>query len=202
MSMAASTDMHPVITVTLRVRRTNRHNSLSLCLDVLLKGRHHQIGSPVRADQARAYVESLLERLTGSEKVVTDDDGDYPVQFRNCHYYVRLIGNDTPVVQVFSVAVADLEETPELLTDLNALNTDIRFARAFHVRGQVLIETDVLAEALDPAGFENACNCVASITLNVAPSLTARFGGRLTFADDPAPAGAPAPDSFPTGQYL
>lgn len=50
---------------------------LVFCLDVLLNGRHHQIGSPVRADQARAYVKSLLERLTGSEKVVTDDDGDY-----------------------------------------------------------------------------------------------------------------------------
>jgi hypothetical protein len=156
----------------------------------------------MRTDQARAYVESLLERLTSSEKVTADDDGDYPVRFRNCLYYVRLIGNDTPVVQVFSVAVADVEATPELLAELNTLNTDIRFARAFHVRGQVLIETDVLAEALDPAGFENACNCVASITLEMAPSLAARFGGRLTFADDPLPVDVPAPDSAPTGQYL
>ena len=156
----------------------------------------------MRADQARAYVESLLKRLTNSDKVGTDDDGDYPVQFRNCHYYVRVIGNDTPVVQVFSVAVADVDATPELLTELNTLNTDIRFARAFHVQRQVLIETDVLAEALDPAGFENACNCVASITLDVAPSLAARFGGRLTFADDSTKADQPAPDSVPTGQYL
>lgn len=156
----------------------------------------------MRADQARAYVESLLQRLTNSDKVGTDDDGDYPVQFRNCHYYVRVIGNDTPVVQVFSVAVADVDATPELLTELNTLNTDIRFARAFHVQRQVLIETDVLAEALDPAGFENACNCVASITLDVAPSLAARFGGRLTFADDSANVDQPAPDSVPTGQYL
>jgi Putative bacterial sensory transduction regulator len=156
----------------------------------------------VRADQARAYVESLLQRLTNSDKVGTDDDGDYPVQFRNCHYYVRVIGNDTPVVQVFSVAVADVDATPELLTELNTLNTDIRFARAFHVQRQVLIETDVLAEALDPAGFENACNCVASITLDVAPSLVARFGGRLTFADDSTNDDQPAPDAVPTGQYL
>lgn len=161
-----------------------------------------QIGSPMRTDQARAYVESLLERLLGCEKVVADDDGDYPVQFRNCLYYVRVIGNDIPVVQVFSVALAEVEASPELLTELNTLNSDIRFARAFHVRGQVLIETDVLAEALDPAGFENACNCIASITLNVAPSLAARFGGRLTFADDPTTADLPTPASVPTGQYL
>ena len=156
----------------------------------------------MRADQARAYVESLLQRLTNSDKVGTDDDGDYPVQFRNCHYYVRVIGNDTPVVQVFSVAVADVDATPELLIELNTLNTGIRFARAFHVQRQVLIETDLLAEALDPAGFENACNCIASITLDVAPSLAARFGGRLTFADDSTNVDQPAPDSVPTGQYL
>lgn len=155
----------------------------------------------MRADQARAYVESLLTRLTG-DAITPDDDGDYPVRFRNCLYYVRVIGNDAPVVQVFSVAVADVEVTPELRTELNTLNADIRFARAFHVRGQVLIETDVLAEALDPAGFENACNCVASITMDVAPSLAARFGGRLTFVDEHVPAEVPAPDSFPTGQYL
>jgi hypothetical protein len=156
----------------------------------------------MRTDQARAYVESLLKRLTGCDKVVADDDGDYPVQFRNCLYYVRVIGNDHPVVQVFSVAVAEVKASPELLTEFNTLNCDIRFARALHVRGQVLIETDVLAEALDSAGFENACNCVASVTLNVAPSLAARFGGRLTFTDDPTKADLPASATVPTGQYL
>jgi hypothetical protein len=157
----------------------------------------------MRTDQARAYVESLLERLLGIDKVLPDDDGDYPVGFRNCTYYVRVIGNTTPVVQVFSVAVADVDATPELLTALNGLNADIRFARAFHVQRQVLIETDVLAEALDPAGFANACKCIASITLEVAPGLAERFGGRLTFADDhPDSAGVPAPDPLPIGQYL
>jgi hypothetical protein len=70
-------------------------------------------------------------------------------------------------------------------------------------RGKVLIETDVLAEALDPAGFENACLCVASITLDVASGLAERFGGRPTFADDdPDLTEVAAPDPLPTGQYL
>ena len=156
----------------------------------------------MRTDQARAYVESLLERLLNMDKVFRDGDGDYPVRFRNCLYYVRVIGTDIPVVQVFSVAVADVSATPELLTALNNLNADIRFARAFHVHSQVLIETEVLAEALDPAGFENACDCVASITLDVAPGLVERFGGRLTFAEDPSSAELPVPGPVPTGQYL
>jgi hypothetical protein len=46
-----------------------------------------------------------------------------------------------------------------------------------------LIETDVLAEALDPSTFEKACGFVEAVTLEIAPSLAARFGGRLTFAN-------------------
>ena len=36
---------------------------------------------------------------------------------------------------------------------------------------------------LDPASFETACGYVESVTLEMAPSLAARFGGRLTFAN-------------------
>jgi hypothetical protein len=41
----------------------------------------------MRTDQARAHDESLLERLTSSDKVLPDDDGDYRVRSRNCPYY-------------------------------------------------------------------------------------------------------------------
>jgi hypothetical protein len=156
----------------------------------------------MRADQATAYVESLLKKFAGGDRVVADHDGDYRVWFRNCLYFVRVIGNDTAVVQVFSVAVADIEATPELLTELNILNAGIQFARAFHVGQQVLIETDVLAEALDPAGFENACHFVESVTLEMAPSLAARFGGRLTFANRLVWARTPAAGKLRTGQHL
>jgi len=135
----------------------------------------------VRADQARAYVETLLERLTGADKAQTDEDGDYPVVYQDLPYYVRVIGTEDPVVQVFSIALADIENTPELLAALNDLNAQLSFARAFHVRGQVLIETDILAESLDPAGFRNACNCVGSLTTDVARDLHTRFGGQVLF---------------------
>ena len=58
----------------------------------------------MRADQARAYVETLLERLTGADKVQTDEDGDYPVVYQDLPYYVRVIGTEDPIVQVFSIA--------------------------------------------------------------------------------------------------
>jgi hypothetical protein len=153
----------------------------------------------MRADQASAYVESLLTKFLGSDRVVADHDGDYRVWYRNCLYFVRVVGHDSAVVQVFSVAVADVDATPELLTELNILNADIQFARAFHVGQQVLIETDILAESLDPAVFENACGYVESVTLEMAPSLAARFGGRLTFANRLSLADIPTPNDAQSG---
>ena len=137
----------------------------------------------MRAEQATAYVESLLYRFVGGDRIVADHDGDYRVWFRNCLYFVRVIGHDVAVVQVFAVAVADVDVTPELLTELNTLNSEIQFARACHLRQQILIETDVLAEDFSPATFETACSQVEAVTLEMAPSLAARFGGRLTFAN-------------------
>ena len=156
----------------------------------------------MRADQARAYVETLLERLTGADKVQTDEDGDYPVVCQDLPYYVRVIGTEDPVVQVFSIALADIETTPELLAALNDLNAKLSFARAFHVRGQVLIETDILAESLDPAGFRNACNCVGSLTTDVARDLHRRFGGQVLFVRSEETSATPSGAEASTGHYL
>lgn len=132
----------------------------------------------------RAYVETLLKQLLGAPSVTADDDGDYPVRYRDALYYIRLVGENHPVVQVFSIAVADIESSPELLEAINEMNTDIRFARAFWVRGQVLVEADLVSDGLDPADFDNACQTVASITDYFAPKLAERFGGKTAFADE------------------
>ena len=155
----------------------------------------------MRLDMARAYVESLLENFLGQPKVEPDADGDYPLRFRSAGYFVRIVGNEPPVVQVFSVALGEVAPTPELLAELNEINTSIGFARIFHVRDQVLVETDILAEALDPAGFDHACRCVASITDDIASGLHERHGGRLMFQQEP-PTQDDEAEPTTIGQYL
>ena len=59
-----------------------------------------QEAASLRTDMVRAYVESLLERLIGAQQVSPDGDGDYPVRYQNALYYVRLVGDLNPVVQV------------------------------------------------------------------------------------------------------
>lgn len=156
----------------------------------------------MRADMVRAYVETLLEQLTGSQHVQPDDDGDYPVRFRRALYYVRLVGDSDPVVQVFSIAVDGVQPTPELLVRLNEINTDIRFARVFWVRDQVLVETDLVGETIDPAEFNNACHAVATITDHFGAELAEKFGGRTAFADEKEDTPAPPDDKAMTGLYL
>lgn len=153
----------------------------------------------------RAYVESLLERLTGVEKAKPDDDGDYPVRYRDALYFVRLIGDVDPVVQVFATAVAEIDSSPGLLERLNAINSDIRFARVFWVRDQVLVESDLVGQSVDPEEFDSACRAVATITDHIGPQLAAEFGGRTAFGDskeEPAADTPPPAKEGHTGLYL
>ena len=152
----------------------------------------------------RAYVESLLERLIGQDHVTADDDGDYPVRYKNALYYVRVVGDGDPVVQVFSVAVSGIARTPELLEELNTINSTITFARIFWVRDQVLVENELVGEGVEPADFDNACRAVATITDHFGPLLAATFGGKTAFADEKTEPEqtAPAEETPGTGQYL
>ena len=166
-----------------------------------------QDGVAVRADMVRAYVESLLERLIGAQQVSPDDDGDYPVRYRNALYYVRLVGDVDPVVQVFSVAVSGVAPTAALFKELNTINSTIKFARAFWVREQVLVETELVGESVEPADFDNACQAVATITDHYGPRLAEKFGGKTAFADEKTKtatetAAAAADEVARTGQYL
>lgn len=137
----------------------------------------------MQADMVRAYVESMLERLTGVDRVVPDSDGDYPVRYRSALYYVRIMDDSEVTVQVFSVAVDGIDVSPELLGALNDLNCNLRFVRAFWVRGQVLIEADLIGDTVEPRGFSNACDAVASTTDHVAADLAASCGGRPAFEE-------------------
>ncbi len=151
----------------------------------------------------RAYVESLLERLIGQTQVTPDADGDYPVRYQGCLYYVRIVGEGSPVVQVFSVAVRDIKATAPLLKELNALNSQIKFARIFWVKDQVLVESEMLGEGIEPVDFANACRAVFTITDHIGPVLAKKFGGTTAFADeqtDEAKAEPPADQAI--GQYL
>jgi hypothetical protein len=137
----------------------------------------------MRPDVAFVYVRELVERMTG-ERPEPDPDGDLPVTYEGATFFVRIVGpvgTIEPWIQVFSVAVAEIEPTPELMVELNDINRDLRFARAFHVGTQVLIESEMWSDDLTPENFQAACRNVAGATDVFAHSIQEKFGGKLWF---------------------
>lgn len=153
----------------------------------------------MRRAVAAAYVEKLLAEVSEGGPVETDADGDYPVRYRSAKYFVRVVGDAPADVHMFAVAVDRIEPSPELLADINEVNAKIRFARVFHVRGQVLVESDIVGEAIEPSSFFTACSTVARITDQFGRQLAAKHGGTASFEDSKDPEYSSPPL---TGMYL
>ena len=155
-----------------------------------------------RADMVHAYAESLLEQVLKTDRVRPDKDGDYPVVYKSAQYYVRIDAgqNDDPVVQVFAKVLADVTPRAELFEQLNEINTQLRFARIFWVRDQVLVESEMPGMALSLEGLVNACNTVGGAADYFGPRLAEVFEEKSAFAVEKGP-DYEEPESWP-GQYL
>lgn len=151
----------------------------------------------VSIDMVTSHVETLIERLTGSkDRVKADADGDYPLRYRNAAYFVRVAKPQKPVVQVFSVAVADVDVSVGLVHALNEINSDLSFCRTFWVRGQVLFESEHLGETIGEADFNECVQNVAAASDYFGPRLAERFGGRLLFEESKEPEYQPQNTGF------
>lgn len=127
-----------------------------------------------------SYLRDLLETVTGN-RPEPDKDGDLPVQIGGALFYVRVVNPADAIVQVFSVAVAEVPPTLELMAEINKINASIGFARAFHVQEQVLIEAEIWGVDVNLANMQHACSNIARATDAFGPRLAQEFGGRLVF---------------------
>ena len=149
----------------------------------------------------RAYVESLVEGLTGVAQVVTDGDGDFPVRVGTTLLYVAIVDNDDPVVQVFSFAVQEVPASNELLAKVNEIKGQLRFCRMFYDDGRVVVATDCVGLTLDEPEFRTATQAVLGATERFAPAIATEFGGHLAFDDETDAEVGPVDDGH-IGQYL
>jgi hypothetical protein len=133
---------------------------------------------------ARRRVESAIESSVGPLGLTRDSDGDYPLSRDGIDIWGRITPDGQPILlQVFAVVLHDIEPTPELLSELNDLNSNLGFARVFAIEGQVLAEVDLVAETVDAAEVETAIERITDVAVRLAPMLHAMFGGRP--AEDP-----------------
>lgn len=136
----------------------------------------------MRQDMVQSYVRDLLETMTGT-RPEPDADGDLPVSFGRAQFFVRVVHPADPVVQVFSIAVAEIEASNELLIALNEINLNIKFARAIHVGRQVLIEFEIWGADVNPDNFAYACRTIGAATDTYAPPIVEKLGGVAHFEE-------------------
>ena len=130
-----------------------------------------------------AYLESVIEQLTGVDKAVPDHEGDYAVEVGGARFWARVDGNDPAIVRVYSTVLVGLEPTPELYEALNDINTRMAFLRAFVVHGTVLFEHEHLGTSMDAEEFANSIRTIASASDFFGPQLHQQFGGEQKFQE-------------------
>ncbi len=132
-------------------------------------------------DVARSHLETMIERVTGSEKAVHDHDGNYHLDTPAGRFFTRVVGSGPPILQVWAVISDGVECSEALLTELNAINCRLSFTRIIWIDGQILMETNALAFDTTTTEFDMMCDEVASTSAAFGPDLVATFGGRPVF---------------------
>jgi len=124
----------------------------------------------------------MVERITRSDKVMPDHDGDYFVKTRHGGFYARVDGAEIPILRVFAVISKDIKCSADLLEELNAINCRLTFPRIMWVQKQVLMETNAIALETTTNEFHIMCSEVGSASEAFAPQILHRFGGTAFFA--------------------
>lgn len=87
---------------------------------------------------ARAYAEKVLAVACGTDTVERDEDGDHG----SVPIYDTLLAGQPHLLHLFAIA-ASVGESPELLSELNALNASLPFVKLFARSTTVLACADL-----------------------------------------------------------
>jgi hypothetical protein len=142
---------------------------------------------PLSANSQRALknVEEVIKEVCGELTLHTDQDGDYCLSRHGHRIYGRLKTDvEETLFQVFAIVLDEIEESPELLKELNQLNSNVGYARVFAIEGQILAEVDLVGVSCDAVELSLAIKRVQEVATDVAPMLNAVFGGQVW--SDPA----------------
>jgi len=128
-------------------------------------------------ERSRPHVEEVITEVFGVEGTNTDEDGDYLLKTTGIPVWGRLISDDPSYLSVFATLLTEVEGTPDLLAELNDLNSNLTFVRVDWRDGLVTARVDLVANTLDPAELFTAFKRVNDAAANISPMLNAMFGG-------------------------
>ncbi|MGB6058119.1 MAG: hypothetical protein WBF71_07625 [Microthrixaceae bacterium] len=129
-------------------------------------------------------VEEVLEQCFGIDVRVPNLAGDYELSSYGVPVYARVVADEPPRVRIFAELIAEIEASPELLHELNALNLGYGFVKVLWIEGSLVVEGDLVAETIDPAEVTALFERVRHVAEELGPSLAAVYGGVSTQRGD------------------
>ena len=151
----------------------------------LCRRRAQRLGSG--ADSESSFAPELLvaiREITGFGDLEFDNDGDICLPRGSQVVFVRRLGA-TPLVRIWSPLVRGVDETPELLWQLNSLNASAGLVRFSVHDGVIFAEADVAAEPIVAKHVDLALRRFCGATDGVDVMLQREFGGRTAFIELP-----------------
>jgi hypothetical protein len=130
----------------------------------------------------RDLVLKAVRKASGNADLEFTEDGDVPQRFGSAAVRLRVLDNP-PCVRMFSPMLEDVEAGDRLLSRLNELNAEIRFARFFVLDGTVFAVTEMFASPFVAEHVASACLQLGSLADKIGGTLQKEFGGRTAFED-------------------
>lgn len=128
-------------------------------------------------EKYRNYVQSVIEKVFGSDALNRDSDGDYQLKTTGVPVWARLVDGDPTSVSVFAIVAKDIDCTPELLAEINEINSSIQFARVQWADNILAVSSDLVASTLDPDELFTAFARVNAIGEEAGELILTMFGG-------------------------
>ena len=140
------------------------------------------------AESESSFAQELLaaiREITGFGDLEFDNDGDICLPLRGSQVvFVRRLGA-TPFVRIWSPLVRGVDETSDLLWQLNSLNASAGLVRFSVHDGVIFAEADVAAEPIVAKHVDLALRRFCGATDGVDVMLQREFGGRTAFIEPP-----------------
>ena len=140
-------------------------------------------GNPV--EHFRQWLLKNVREITERESIEPDDDGDIPVDFGSARTYVSP-RNKPLSVDVYSILLENVNESPEMLMTLNKINCETPFVKVKYLaeEKQVTLHHEVMAEFISTKSLARHLNLVAKMADSLDTELQRNYGGSMHSVDN------------------
>ena len=134
-----------------------------------------------KRDVVQSHVEVLMAQMLETDDLKINPCHEIPVFYRSAVYKVRVALSPQPAthVEVFAVALDEVDPDPGLYEALNTINRKLSHGRAFYAERKVVIAGELYGETLDLPQLRCTCDEVAAVADYEGPRLAAVFGGQV-----------------------